>query len=266
MSTPQDMSLSRSRPGNSAISFRCNDLSHLLEPWLNECLRLQIPQDLGMLSRLVVSGIIALLLFHPRSILAQIDLSRIKVRDVEAAIRITRVVLDNRSTISTTSSRSRTARRAVETGDDYLGVPYLWGGSTPRGFDCSGFVKYVYRENGVNLPRTSRQMAHAGRLVPAHIRSLREGDLMLFTGKRGVIAHVALYAGNNQILHSSSSGHGVRYDDLSTKRGRYYVTHFVRARRVTENGRSLVQSLALLLKEYPFDHYDPPDDAPSARR
>jgi cell wall-associated NlpC family hydrolase len=215
-----------------------------------------------MLSRLVVSGILALLLFHPRSILAQIDLSRIKVRDVEAAIRITRVVLDNRSTISTSSSSSRTARRAVETGDDYLGVPYLWGGSTPRGFDCSGFVKYVYRENGVNLPRTSRQMAHAGRSVPARIRSLREGDLMLFTSKKGVISHVALYAGNNQILHSSSSGHGVRYDDLSSKRGRYYVNHFVRARRVTENGRSLVQSLALLLKEYPFDHYDLPDSAP----
>ncbi len=218
-----------------------------------------------MLSRLVVSGILALLLLHPRSILAQVDLSRISVRDVEAAIRIGRVILDNRSTISTSSS-SRTARRAVETGDEYLGVPYLWGGSTPRGFDCSGFVKYVYRENGVNLPRTSRQMAHAGRSVPARIRSLREGDLMLFTGKKGVISHVALYAGNNQILHSSSSGNGVRYDDLSSKRGRYYVNHFIRARRVTENGRSLVQSLAVLLKEYPFDHYDPPDSAPKVNR
>ncbi len=218
-----------------------------------------------MLSRLVVSGILALLLLHPQSILAQVDLSRISVRDVEAAIRIGRVILDNRSTISTSSS-SRTARRAVETGDEYLGVPYLWGGSTPRGFDCSGFVKYVYRENGVNLPRTSRQMAHAGRSVPARIRSLREGDLMLFTGKKGVISHVALYAGNNQILHSSSSGNGVRYDDLSSKRGRYYVNHFIRARRVTENGRSLVQSLAVLLKEYPFDHYDPPDSAPKVNR
>jgi hypothetical protein len=214
-----------------------------------------------MLYRLVISGILALLLFHPRSILAQIDLSRISVRDVEAAIRISRVVLNNGSGISSKTS-SRTARRAVETGDEYVGVPYVWGGSTPRGFDCSGFVKYVYRENGVYLPRTSRQMVHAGRSVPARIRSLREGDLMLFTGKKGVISHVALYAGNNQILHSSSSGHGVRYDDLSSKRGRYYVNHFVRARRVTENGRSLVQSLALLLKEYPFDHYDPPDDAP----
>jgi len=122
-----------------------------------------------MLPRLVVSGILALLLFHPRSMLAQLDLSRISVRDVEAAVRIGRMVLDNRSTISTSSS-SRTARRAVETGDDYLGVPYLWGGSTPRGFDCSGFVQYVYRENGVRLPRTSRQMAHAGRSVPARIR------------------------------------------------------------------------------------------------
>ncbi len=160
---------------------------------------------------------------------------------------------------------SRTARRAVDTGDDHVGVPYVWGGSTPRGFDCSGFVQYVYRENGVELPRTSRQMAHAGISVSAKISDLREGDLMLFRGRNGVINHVALYAGGNQILHSSSSGKGVRYDDLSSKRGKYFVSHFVAARRVTQNGRSLVESLALLYRKYPFDGFDLPDGAPKIR-
>ena len=160
---------------------------------------------------------------------------------------------------------SRTARRAVDTGDDYVGVPYVWGGSTPRGFDCSGFVQYVYRENGVELPRTSRQMAHAGTAVSAKVRNLREGDLMLFRGRNGVINHVALYAGGNQILHSSSSGKGVRYDNLSSKRGAYFVSHFVAARRVTQNGRSLVESLALLYRKYPFDGFDLPDGAPKIR-
>ncbi len=88
---------------------------------------------------------------------------------------------------------------------------------------------------------------------------------MLFRGRNGVIGHVALYAGRNRILHSSSSGNGVRYDELSSKRGRYYRTHLVAARRVTENGRSLVQALSLLYKENPFDYFDPPDEAPQAR-
>jgi hypothetical protein len=105
-------------------------------------------------------------------------------------------------------------------------------------------------------------MSHAGIRLPVDVRSLREGDLMLFRGRDGVINHVALYAGGNQILHSSSSGHGVGYDDLSTKRGAYFVSHFVAARRVTENGRSLVESLAVLTRKYPFDHFDLPDLAP----
>lgn len=220
-----------------------------------------------MVSRVVACGV-ALFICTPLRLSAQIDLSGISIRDVDKAVRISRVILETRDVVSASTSRassSRTGRRAVATGDDYLGVPYKWGGSTPRGFDCSGFVQYVYREHGVRLPRTSRQMAHAGRSVTARIASLRAGDLMLFRGKNGVISHVALYAGNNRILHSSSSGHGVRYDDLSTRRGRYYTTHFVKARRVTENGQSLVQALAEIYTKYPFDYFDPPDAAPRSR-
>jgi len=220
-----------------------------------------------MLSRLVVSGVVACLV-APLSLFGQISLSNVSVRDIEKAVVIGRVILDTHDAVAATTSRAggaRTARRAVATGDDYLGVPYKWGGTTPRGFDCSGFVQYVYRENGVRLPRTSRQMAHAGRSVPARVASLRAGDLMLFRGRNGVISHVALYAGNNQILHSSSSGHGVRYDNLSSSRGRYYTSHFVKARRVTENGQSLVQALAEIYRKYPFDYFDPPDGAPRAR-
>lgn len=220
-----------------------------------------------MLSRLVVSSAVACLVL-PLPLFGQISLSSVSIRDVNQALKIGRVILETHDAVSATrssSSGTRTARRAVATGDEYVGVPYVWGGSTPRGFDCSGFVQYVYREHGVRLPRTSRQMAHAGRSVSARVANLRAGDLMLFRGKNGVISHVALYAGNNEILHSSSSGHGVRYDNLSSKRGRYYVSHFVRARRVTENGQSLVQALTEIYRKYPFDYFDPPDAAPRAK-
>lgn len=169
-------------------------------------------------------------------------------------------------TRGTTASRggsSRTGAAVVRTGEDYLGVPYKWGGSTPAGFDCSGFVQYVYRDHGVSLPRTSRQMAHAGVAVQADVSRLREGDLMLFSGDGSRITHVAIYAGNNQIIHSSSSGNGVRYDDLHSRRGRWYADHMVAARRVTENGRSLVD--ALVTGRIPFDFFDPPDKAPRIR-
>lgn len=222
-----------------------------------------------MLSRSSVGFVVGFIVVYPASLAAQISLS-----DITRIIRVSSVVIDatgiGRSIPGGSSSRSssgrtvssRVARRAVTTGDDYVGVPYLWGGSTPRGFDCSGFVQYVYRENGVELPRTSRQMSHAGKWLPVDVRSLREGDLMLFRGRDGTVNHVALYAGDNQILHSSSSGHGVRYDDLGTRRGAYFVSHFAAARRVTENGRSLVESVAALSRKYPFDHFDLPDGAP----
>jgi cell wall-associated NlpC family hydrolase len=219
-----------------------------------------------MRSKLSIVLVLASSFFSSRALAAQITLA-----DITRVIRVSSAIIDatgvgrpgatRRSSGRTVSTR--VARRAVDTGDQYVGVPYVWGGSTPRGFDCSGFVQYVYRENGVELPRTSRQMAHAGLKLPVDVNSLREGDLMLFSGRNGEIDHVALYAGGNTILHSSSSGHGVKYDDLGTKRGAYFVSHFVAARRVTENGRSLVESVALLTKKYPFDRFDLPDLAPS---
>lgn len=143
-------------------------------------------------------------------------------------------------------------------------MPYKWGGSSPEsGFDCSGYVKYVYGRQGVRLPRTSREQAGAGVKVTPRVASLRQGDLMLFAEARKPISHVAIYAGDGRIIHSSSSGGGVRYDDLGTTRGQWYVQHMVAARRLAVDGRSLVQSLqSLTIPNLPFD---PPDGAPPPR-
>ncbi len=125
------------------------------------------------------------------------------------------------------------AYRAIEDGRAFLGTPYVWGGSDPgEGFDCSGFVQYIFREEGVRLPRTSRQMARVGEDLPARVDALRPGDLMFFSSDGDGVDHVALYAGDGWLLHSSSSGKGVRYDPLSGPRGRWFLDHLVAARRV----------------------------------
>lgn len=159
-----------------------------------------------------------------------------------------------------TSAPSASAAAVLNTADDYLGTRYVYGGTTPDGFDCSGFVQYVFRRHGVMLPRTSGQMAQTGETLPAAVRSLRAGDLMLFAGDGSRVDHVAIYAGNGRIIHSSSSGSGVRYDDLSTPRGRWFEDHLVAARRVMSGGRALFDVNAL--RDVGPADLDPPDAAP----
>jgi len=166
-----------------------------------------------------------------------------------------------------TSAASGAARRVVPTAEQYIGVPYVYGGTSPRsGFDCSGFVQYVYGLNGVDLPRTSRQMAGSG--VSVSTRALAVGDLLLFQ-QGGRISHVAIYAGNGRFIHSSSSGHGVRYDDFDTRRGHWFADHLVAARRVAGDGRIFGSTFgnsfaggSTGVSVIPFDHLDPPDSAP----
>ena len=168
-------------------------------------------------------------------------------------------------------SASGAARRVVPTGEQYIGVPYRYGGTSPSsGFDCSGFVQYVYRLNGVELPRTSRQMAGAG--VSVSTRALAVGDLLLFQ-QGGRISHVAIYAGNGRFIHSSSSGNGVRYDDFDTRRGRWFADHLVAARRVAGDGRIFGNTFGTGLgnaltgrSTIAFDGFDPPDSAPPPSR
>jgi cell wall-associated NlpC family hydrolase len=128
---------------------------------------------------------------------------------------------------------SASAARVLATADRYVGTRYRYGGESPaEGFDCSGFVQYVFGRHGVELPRTSRQQASAGRVGPREIAGLQPGDLMFFATGGLRVDHVAIYAGDGRIIHASSGAGSVRYDDIGTDRGEWYLRRLVTSRRV----------------------------------
>jgi len=137
-----------------------------------------------------------------------------------------------RSRIPDSPAPSAAAASLLRTADSYRGVKYVWGGNTPsQGFDCSGFTKYIFAKHRIGLPRTSREQSRVGTAIPADFRALRPGDLMFFAEPGEAISHVAVYAGDGWIVHSSSSVGGVGYTDLNSG-GDWFVAYFVAARRV----------------------------------
>ena len=170
-----------------------------------------------------------------------------------------------RSATISVPARSASAARVLPTAERYLGVPYRWGGTSPKtGFDCSGFVQYVFARHGTRLPRTSREMSSSGRRLRPVWSALQPGDLVMFAepGKR--ISHVAIYAGRRRIIHASGSGRRVRYDALDTKRGKWFARRLVSARRVSPRGAMLVRDLLArrAAEAVPHLQLDPPDRAP----
>jgi cell wall-associated NlpC family hydrolase len=112
-----------------------------------------------------------------------------------------------------------------------LGVRYVLGGTTPRAFDCSGLVRYVFAEYGITLPRTAREQAAVGvRPLPG---DLKPGDLLFFYGGRGA-QHIAMYVGGDTIIHASSTGRRVRYDLLNGSRARpsWFSRRLIAVRRI----------------------------------
>jgi len=109
----------------------------------------------------------------------------------------------------------------------YQGTPYRYGGTTARGFDCSGFITTVYREGlGQNLPRSTKHMLQSGQAVDPE--QIRPGDLVFFRIRRN-LKHAGIYMGNGQFIHSSTSV-GVTMSSLTSN---YWQDRFIQARRYT---------------------------------
>lgn len=133
-----------------------------------------------------------------------------------------------------------TGDNLVTYSNKFLGMPYIWGGTTPAifntagkylsgGFDCSGLVQYSYKNFGINLPRTTMDQVDKGAAV--NINNLKNGDLVFFTTNVSVpseVSHVGIYIGNNKFMHSPKPGEVIKITELSG----YYIQNFVVGKRI----------------------------------
>lgn len=114
----------------------------------------------------------------------------------------------------------------ISTAKKYIGTPYVFGGTTPDGFDCSGFVQFVFKELGYTLPRLADEQYQLGH--SAKISQLDEGDLVFFETYMEGPSHVGFYVGDRKFLHVSSS-RGVKIDSLDNE---YWSPRFIGARKI----------------------------------
>jgi len=125
----------------------------------------------------------------------------------------------------------------LETAKEYLGVPYIWAANGPSAFDCSGFTKYVYKKNGITLPRYSGHQANVGTKIAYD--ELQKGDLVFFDTAKGFhkkVNHVGIYIGDNKFIHASSARKRVMITSFSSKK--FYKNRFLHGRRILNSDTS----------------------------
>jgi len=124
------------------------------------------------------------------------------------------------------SRGSRWASKVVALSTRFLGVRYIWGGTSPDGFDCSGFMYYVFGRTGVTVPRTTYDMFQAGTPVPPD--QLQTGDFVFFETLQPGPSHAGIYLGDGRFIHSSS---GFGQVTITPMDHRYYAPRYLGARR-----------------------------------
>ncbi|MFZ5965952.1 MAG: SH3 domain-containing protein [Bacillota bacterium] len=145
------------------------------------------------------------------------------------------IVLDTEasaSSVSRSANRSAGFAKITDFAQQYLGVPYKWGASSPSGFDCSGFTSYVFKNFGISLARRSSDQAKQGEKVSKS--ELKPGDLVFFDtsgANNGNITHVGIYIGDGKFIHASSGKNAKKVVISSLAEG-YYNEKYVTARRI----------------------------------
>lgn len=116
--------------------------------------------------------------------------------------------------------------KIIKEAKKYIGVPYIWGGESPRGFDCSGYIQYVYQQNNIQLPRTVHEIWN----VTTSVNKLSVGDFVFYETYQPGPSHMGIYLGNGQFIHAGDNG--VTISKMSTS---YWKQRYLGAKRITSN-------------------------------
>ncbi len=125
------------------------------------------------------------------------------------------------------TARQLKVDKVLSTARSYWGIPYVWGGTSTSGFDCSGYTHYVLLKNDIIIPRSAVDQYQTGTWVSKS--NLKPGDLVFFSTYKAGASHVGFYIGNGQFIHASSAAGYITVSNLSTT---YYAEHYIGAKRV----------------------------------
>ncbi len=160
-------------------------------------------------------------------------------------------ITDNaREKFSGSSGKTSKNSSVVDTARSLLGTKYVRGGTTPDGFDCSGYTQYSYAQNGIHIPRTAREQFESGE--PVSKDDLQEGDLVFFK-KNGVVHHVGIYNGNGEYLHAPQTGDVVKPSNLNSRKDYAGARRFTKGNSYaagTPDGHTAAQELMLIGENY----------------
>ena len=123
------------------------------------------------------------------------------------------------------------AQNLLDEAAKYLGTPDVWGGTSPSGFDCSGFVQYVYNQMGISIKRVADDQLHGKGNYIWSVKDLEPGDLVFF-GSGDYASHVGMYVGEGVMIHSPSTGKTIEYTDIVNSS--YYSSRFIGGKRIIE--------------------------------
>ena len=172
-----------------------------------------------MLSRILYSALLLFSLFYMNGIVAQ-QLTKDSESPSDSIQHVQKIVSEKSNAI-------------IEYAKKFMGVPYVWGGMSPSGFDCSGFINYVFKGFGFGLTRTSYGLAELGKTV--RLSELRPGDLMFFKARNlnsTRVGHVALVVDTSvgiiQFIHAARTG--IRIDTFNNSS--YYVPRYIKSKRM----------------------------------